>query len=170
MYIHLLLNLSFNTQPPEGGWQPLRKLALCLLVSTHSRLKAAGWHGFAVRLRSDVSTHSRLKAAGLANVVIFRVKFSFNTQPPEGGWPICWNWRMPHCVSTHSRLKAAGDSFEFSGVFDFGFNTQPPEGGWFCFKLVAKFISGFNTQPPEGGWQTAQPSTRTPFEFQHTAA
>ena len=35
------------------------------LVSTHSRLKAAGLAGIAVGLRlSNVSTHSRLKAAG----------------------------------------------------------------------------------------------------------
>ena len=34
----------FNTQPPEGGWDytvdpPIQQV----LVSTHSRLKAAGW-------------------------------------------------------------------------------------------------------------------------------
>ena len=36
---------SFNTQPPEGGWiSSLRKKVLRGLVSTHSRLKAAGTH------------------------------------------------------------------------------------------------------------------------------
>ncbi|HEQ9829087.1 TPA: hypothetical protein VIS39_001777 [Streptococcus pyogenes] len=33
---------SFNTQPPEGGWRVGSKDALKALVSTHSRLKAAG--------------------------------------------------------------------------------------------------------------------------------
>ena len=34
-----------------------------------------------------VSTHSRLKAAGLLEVSsIFFESSSFNTQPPEGGW------------------------------------------------------------------------------------
>ena len=42
---------------------------------------------------------------------------SFNTQPPEGGWP----------------LKAA-----FSRPFG-RFNTQPPEGGW-VFKQAAGAI------------------------------
>ena len=76
----------------------------------------------------------------------------FNTQPPEGGWPLdCipalnnhvsthsrpkaagayygHGYRL-HRVSTHSRPKAAGASWRRSG-FGFGcFNTQPPEGGW----------------------------------------
>ena len=33
---------SFNTQPPEGGWNYSRLVYLFKLVSTHSRLKAAG--------------------------------------------------------------------------------------------------------------------------------
>ena len=56
---------SFNTQPPEGGWQ---KSLSCLnpfdFVSTHSRLKAAGTPSRPHRRPSPVSTHSRLKAAG----------------------------------------------------------------------------------------------------------
>ena len=32
----------FNTQPPEGGWEPCFNVGLRLSVSTHSRLKAAG--------------------------------------------------------------------------------------------------------------------------------
>ena len=54
----------FNTQPPEGGWFTRNKDTLVLIVSTHSRLKAAG---------IDV------------NVIMIRF-ICFNTQPPEGGW------------------------------------------------------------------------------------
>ena len=32
----------FNTQPPEGGWAKAGNKHLLLIVSTHSRLKAAG--------------------------------------------------------------------------------------------------------------------------------
>ena len=55
-----------------------------------------------------VSTHSRPKAAGkvLANCHLFQG--GFNTQPPEGGWPL------------ESLPK----------VMVICFNTQPPEGGW----------------------------------------
>ena len=56
------------------------------MVSTHSRLKAAGLDGVSQALGTVVSTHSRLKAAGK--------KF-------------CWNVSQ-QIVSTHSRLKAAG--------------------------------------------------------------
>ena len=55
----------FNTQPPEGGWLAIATKFCCLcIVSTHSRLKAAG-KGYIVQLSGfGVSTHSRLKAAG----------------------------------------------------------------------------------------------------------
>ena len=55
---------SFNTQPPEGGWAYRPYVAQAALVSTHSRLKAAGDTSFLYRSNTSVSTHSRLKAAG----------------------------------------------------------------------------------------------------------
>ena len=57
--------LSFNTQPPEGGWLTLELDILNVGgVSTHSRPKAAGRQlGFAA-YPVFVSTHSRPKAAG----------------------------------------------------------------------------------------------------------
>ena len=39
-----------------------------------------------VRAGLIVSTHSRLKAAGGGLVRLLRKMASFNTQPPEGGW------------------------------------------------------------------------------------
>ena len=57
-----------------------------MVVSTHSRLKAAGYKSRVILTCKLVSTHSRLKAAGVS---AHRDKIgdgSFNTQPPEGGW------------------------------------------------------------------------------------
>ena len=68
-----------------------------------------------------VSTRSRPKAAGQAIKKHLTVKYSFNTQPPEGGWFL----------------------FGFQGQADFCFNTQPPEGGWFCDKLDEAFCVVF---------------------------
>ena len=56
---------SFNTQPPEGGWDLLLIPAYVLLVSTHSRPKAAGVRGVLLRDFDLVSTHSRPKAADI---------------------------------------------------------------------------------------------------------
>ena len=95
----------------------------------------------------------------------------FNTQPPEGGWPLCFafstmpkpfqhtaarrrlaNYSNPALllskVSTHSRPKAAGPMRNIN---------------YFSFWR-------FNTQPPEGGWLTASNHTRFSCTFQHTAA
>ena len=60
------------------------------MVSTHSRLKAAGSDSLDTLNKNLVSTHSRLKAAGSIK--------------PE----TCRDW----AVSTHSRLKAAGASLK----------------------------------------------------------
>ena len=81
-------HLCFNTQPPEGGWDLLGAgVVRQVLVSTHSRPKAAG-------------SHSRLVSGCIG---------SFNTQPPEGGWgcPFLTD-DSTGGVSTHSRPKAAG--------------------------------------------------------------
>ena len=56
-----------------------------------------------------VSTHSRLKAAGDGRGGAWFRGAGFNTQPPEGGWgcTLCVDCQED-LVSTHSRLKAAG--------------------------------------------------------------
>ena len=105
------MDLSFNTQPPEGGWfavSPLcvwrsvfqhtaarRRLgiAVCIgtrpcTVSTHSRPKAAGILFAGTPTLQAVSTHSRPKAAGI-----------LHAENPELAK-----------VSTHSRPKAAGSA------------------------------------------------------------
>ena len=79
-----------------------------MLVSTHSRLKAAGLVQILHWIRSRVSTHSRLKAAGFGRKFGHDADNGFNTQPPEGGWRRTgWGIIIIYC-----------------------FNTQPPEGGW----------------------------------------
>ena len=56
-----------------------------------------------------VSTHSRLKAAGKIAFQDGMSDGSFNTQPPEGGWLSQIKQAISaDDVSTHSRLKAAG--------------------------------------------------------------
>ena len=56
-----------------------------------------------------VSTHSRLKAAGFIQDVKHRNQYGFNTQPPKGGWESPDGEELTVMqVSTHSRLKAAG--------------------------------------------------------------
>ena len=117
-------------------------------VSTHSRLKAAGYYIYYTNFNGRVSTHSRLKAAGtmplrFANICI---------------------------VSTHSRLKAAGWILSMRTEKDTSFNTQPPEGGWAILPITKCCMICFNTQPPEGGWVAIGRSYNTVAKFQHTAA
>ena len=78
---------------------PAASLVRLFVVSTHSRLKAAGSVTFWIYCHRVVSTHSRLKAAGQrAQHLVFH-------EP----------------VSTHSRLKAAGPDETLSEYLRSGF-------------------------------------------------
>ena len=166
--------MSFNTQPPEGGWAVFWGSDVpSTSVSTHSRPKAAGrfyercWlmgspaafqHTAARRrlvgfgsyfcLYGLVSTHSRPKAAGRFVALITLIRSGFNTQPPEGGW-------------VDKGMRPINRN---------GFNTQPPEGGWPQLYRAWCGFGRFNTQPPEGGWVRPSRSMSNQILFQHTAA
>ena len=80
-------------------------------------------------------------------------RVGFNSQPPEGGWQGTGRGRAEHLrVSTHSRPKAAGNKPRCRHDFRQRFNSQPPEGGWACGSHRNSNINSFNSQPPEGGW------------------
>ena len=78
--------VSFNTQPPEGGWQESES-ANVRRDGFNTQPPEGGWQ---FDLRSPfitlVSTHSRLKAAGYLYLHRAKRILGFNTQPPEGGW------------------------------------------------------------------------------------
>ena len=79
---------GFNTQPPEGGW--MFPLALCLVgYGFNTQPPEGGWREKLQKwVICIVSTHSRLKAAGIRIFCLFSTNNCFNTQPPEGGWLI----------------------------------------------------------------------------------
>ena len=128
-----------------------------LIVSTHSRLKAAGPTGETTEILKNGFNTQPPEGGWMREDKIVIVKIRFNTQPPEGGWYISKhiNSRLP--VSTHSRLKAAGRIRCNMGYQVGRFNTQPPEGGWGTEQQHLFHTRGFNTQPPEGGWWSMQP-------------
>ena len=102
----VILHLSFNTQPPEGGWDEQGNILTMDGVSTHSRPKAAAVNIFIDGIACIVSTHSRPKAAELYGFNT-QLLAGFNTQPPEGGCTVYTQTSKPNRVSTHSRPKAA---------------------------------------------------------------
>ena len=60
---------------------------------------------------NNVSTHSRPKAAGDKEFYMRRAQFSFNTQPPEGGWMTCcmicaWNNLFQHTAARRRLVNA----------------------------------------------------------------
>ena len=78
--------------------------------------------------------------------------FSFNTQPPEGGWD-----RFVHTLATKACFntqppEGGWQTPDRANADNIGFNTQPPEGGWSSSRTFFRRSRSFNTQPPEGGW------------------
>ena len=117
--------------------------------------------------------------------------FSFNTQPPEGGWffrrPLpCSSPSFQHAaarrrlgplnqlgdvallVSTRSRPKAAGISISLTDKRGFvSTRSRPKAAGFVCLAPIPE-PCGFNTQPPEGGWtiRNLSPAKRGGFNTQ----
>ena len=100
-----------------------------LIVSTHSRPKAAGRRGLASLSRYGFQhTAARRRLCCHDNNKTWDQ--SFNTQPPEGGcYTLDDEAKERGHVSTHSRPKAAAREAAKVGYLHC-FNTQPPEGGW----------------------------------------
>ena len=118
-----------------------------LLVSTHSRPKAAGFFPHVIGLLGMVSTHSRPKAAGL-----------LTEQPP------------PFKSFQHTAARRRLETKNRQNRLCCCFNTQPPEGGWKATRRFSDDGAGFNTQPPEGGWACVAADGKAAVWFQHTAA
>ena len=114
-----------------------------------------------------VSTHSRLKAAGNKAAKTIPMH-CFNTQPPEGGCSGCLKTTLAQDVSTHSRLKAA-DLSATHRPHGGGFNTQPPEGGWFTLLCVRCWWTvSTHSRLKAAGSKTNAGNKK--WAFQHTAA
>ena len=107
---------SFNSQPPEGGWQP-RQSRCCLRRCFNSQPPEGGWlcniSSYIFRHMFQLTAARRRLEDGSGKT--FYVG-SFNSQPPEGGW-----------------------SDKFYGRCRFGcFNSQPPEGGWHIEQITRR--------------------------------
>ena len=77
-----------------------------------------------------VSTHSRPKAAGKKPKAVILLTLGFNTQPPEGGW--IGRFRRSAGRRRFNTQPPEGGWFRLFYFLrdDKSFNTQPPEGGW----------------------------------------
>ena len=163
--------MSFNTQPPEGGWLPAFVMlrTSCGFQHTAARRRLVYWF----RFNPDgihVSTHSRPKAAGLPSHARRCRSVFQHTAARRRLACHRLGQRLQTLVSTHSRPKAAGQRGAIMRPFKHRFNTQPPEGGWRAERSTVSFFRGFNTQPPEGGWLSFFNYLLTFNWFQHTAA
>ena len=123
-----------------------------------------------------VSTHSRPKAAGPQAIRRDSQDYSFNTQPPEGGWFLERVFAAAQVVFQHTAARrrlvfggAAGIddalfqhtaarrrlaiSYEFTWVPPLvSTHSRPKAAGILADAMEAMFAASFNTQPPEGGW------------------
>ena len=153
--------MSFNTQPPEGGWAfGLVKRGAALGFNTQP--PEGGWHNAAGSSVHHDSFNTQPPEGGwklLRRAWTRRV--CFNTQPPEGGWAgNFWAYCIGQ-VSTHSRPKAAGRVITSFVAASCVFQHTAARRRLGRPEKRLHTAAGFNTQPPEGGWTQFRDSRRT---------
>ena len=161
---------SFNTQPPEGGWDTGRGSCRRYMVSTRSRPKAAGWMcGRSVQEHVFQHAAARRRLVKEQKMSIITDYVSTRSRPKAAGTSRSYN-PDTFDVSTRSRPKAAGTiaaapctASEFQHAAARRRLAVPPS-------TRHPSIVSFNTQPPEGGWREEARASPLRCRFQHAAA
>ena len=147
------ISLSFNSQPPEGGWRADAAADMLAAVSTHSRPKAAGFSVSKEPKRNNLFqlTAARRRLAGISCIHCSRSWFQLTAarrRLVSTGAPKTASRIWFQLTAARRRLGNRPSSPPWHSRF----NSQPPEGGWASVNKVSSSISSFNSQPPEGGW------------------
>ena len=156
------LHLSFNTQPPEGGWLVHSRLFAAATLFQHTAARRRLGRDDVSCLKSlKVSTHSRPKAAGCRVWLVNIPEPGFNTQPPEGGWGfvMCWVSRPSGFQHTAARRRLADSQRRYAQNKQVSTHSRPKAAGFLLLTYVCVSLS-FNTQPPEGGWPAQDSNSR----------
>ena len=142
----------FNTQPPEGGWLTARRYSTVHCVSTHSRPKAAG-AALVIIPNAGMFQHTAARRRLGEFLAYANAELSFNTQPPEGGWPLPPNDEngkddLFQHTAARRRLGFGSTSRQTPKRFQHTAARRRLESA----AALPPATSCFNTQPPEGGW------------------
>ena len=80
------ISACFNTQPPEGGWKLFRIIKWIFKVSTHSRPKAAGKHwSINGHFKRFQHTAARRRLDGLTQQNVADITVSTHSRPKAAG-------------------------------------------------------------------------------------
>ena len=145
--------ISFNTQPPEGGWQTTRRpiRSLCRFQHTAARRRLALGIRIPATLRPFQHTAARRRLGSTSNRLFSTCWFQ-HTAARRRLVDFCFSPSGGIRVSTHSRPKAAGvlQGDIYKTVF-VSTHSRPKAAGLRAVDVLLQ-CHGFNTQPPEGGW------------------
>ena len=78
---------SFNTQPPEGGWMPIKSITV-YFAGFNTQPPEGGWLCWWMLCtlpKKFQHTAARRRLVMLSQSISVP-SIGFNTQPPEGGW------------------------------------------------------------------------------------
>ena len=168
--IWVSVSISFNTQPPEGGWGKMRDD--CGASSGfNTQPPEGGWFQGQKSRRFWLSFNTQPPEGGWAlTATRFRRLLCFNTQPPEGGWAVrpsaCRFFRLFQHTAARRRLGRCRHRRDPRVLFQ---HTAARRRLVFRCPPVYP-LRGFNTQPPEGGWNPNRQNLINYYKFQHTAA
>ena len=164
-------DISFNTQPPEGGCGFFIASKTGWSMFQHTAARRRLLDGWTLTTTSKWFQHTaarrRLLFPSLINVYLSGV--STHSRPKAAAWLGEWLGSEVG-VSTHSRPKAAASLYAFSVRIKFGFNTQPPEGGCGENQVFQRNAVQFQHTAARRRLQAQALLFATTSRFQHTAA
>ena len=124
-----------------------------LIVSTHSRPKAAGLF-FRLKFTGILSFNTQPPEGGWMGRRRRQSKQQgFNTQPPEGGWDYSGNKRAirQRFQHTAARRRLGRQALLLLACLQFQHTAARRRLGGKSLSSSSSAVC-FNTQPPEGGW------------------
>ena len=166
---------SFNTQPPEGGWQGCKKSVMIDVgfqhtaarrrlakTSTNTALAVLFQHTAARRRLADGQvnqslsqrfqhTAARRRLGSFPNMITLNVFVSTHSRPKAAGIgfligsPVLW---FQH---TAARRRLVGRQQGQTRPRRVSTHSRPKAAGQKCQSYPCR-MTCFNTQPPEGGW------------------
>ena len=133
----------FNTQPPEGGWVFQTSSNIHILWFQHTaarrRLVLCLWHKHQQMLFQHTAARRRL---GFFQAGVAKQKIVSTHSRPKAAGPFVAIRQSIYLVSTHSRPKAAGTFFEDWSLIETVSTHSRPKAAGASLKSLA--LSGFS--------------------------
>ena len=145
-------DVSFNTQPPEGGCVPTKGKTKAYILFQHTAARRRLHRKFPLCENLFCCFNTQPPEGGckpLSN--LFNAQPCFNTQPPEGGCIKSARSARFHSLFQHTAARRRLPKSLANALLMQRFQHTAARRRLHMDDMGCVWIGGFNTQPPEGG-------------------